>query len=117
MPSQAYQCHLVPAGSSTRKLTAQLFAGRPAHGELHHHDGQAQDDEEHEVHQHERRAAVLSGNIGEAPYVADADGTPGRNEQKAQPRGKFFSFFHNPDPSFSFSDTRRIRIERRLCPA
>ena len=25
MPSQAYQCHLVPAGSSTRKLTAQLL--------------------------------------------------------------------------------------------
>ena len=93
------------------------FAGRPAHGELHGHDGQAQHDQEKQVNKHERRAAVLSGNIGEAPYVADADGTPGRNEQKAQPRGKFFSFFHNPDPSFSFSDTRRIRIERRLCPA
>ena len=41
--------------------------------------------------QQERRAAVLSGNIGEAPHVADADGASGAHQQEAQPGAEGFS--------------------------
>ena len=46
-----------------------LLAG-PAHGKLHDHDRKAHNHQKQQIEQHERRAAVLSGNIGEAPYVA-----------------------------------------------
>ena len=52
-----------------------LFAGSAAHCKLHGHDGQAQNDEEDQVEQHERAAAALTGNIRELPHVANADGT------------------------------------------
>ena len=67
-----------------------LLAGT-AHGELHHHDGQAQDDEEYEVHQHERRAAVFARDVGEAPHVAQTDGAPRGNQDEAQTRAEPFA--------------------------
>ena len=53
----------------------RAFAGSAAHRKLHGHDGQAQNDEEDQVEQHERAAAALTGNIRELPHVANADGT------------------------------------------
>ena len=38
--------------------------GGAADGELHDHDGQAQNDEEDEIHQDEGRAAVFAGDVG-----------------------------------------------------
>ena len=58
--------------------------GGAADGELHDHDGQSQDDEENEVKHNEGRPAVLAGDVGEAPHVAQADGAAGRNEDEAE---------------------------------
>ena len=71
-----------------------LLAGA-ADRELHHHDRQAEDDEEEQVDQHERRAAVLSRDVGEPPDVADPDGAARRNQQEAEPRRKFFPLHKN----------------------
>ena len=55
------------------------FAGCPAHGELHGHDGQAQHDQEKQVNKHERRAAVLAHAVREHPDVAHAHGGADRH--------------------------------------
>ena len=62
-----------------------LLAGT-THRELHHHDRQAQNHKEQQVEQDERRTAVLAGDVGEAPDVAQADGATCRNENEAQAR-------------------------------
>lgn len=53
----------------------RAFAGSAAHRKFHGHDGQAQNDEEDQVEQHERAAAALTCDIRELPHVANADGT------------------------------------------
>lgn len=58
--------------------------GGAADGELHDHDGQAQNDEEDEIHQDEGRAAVFAGDVGEAPHVAQAVAQPA--EMRMKPR-------------------------------
>ena len=58
-----------------------LVAGA-AHCKLHAHDGQAQDDQEQQIEQHERAAAALAGHVGEFPYVSDADGTARGKQDK-----------------------------------
>ena len=70
----------------------RAFAGSAAHCKLHGHDGQAQNDEEDQVEQHERAAAALTGNIRELPHVANADGTARRKQNEAHPGLQFFSF-------------------------
>ena len=62
--------------------------GGAADGELHDHDGQTQNDEEDEIHQDEGRAAVFTGDVGEAPHVAQADGAAGRDEDEAETTGE-----------------------------
>lgn len=49
-------------------------------------DRQAEDDEEEQVDQHERRAAVLSRDVGEPPDVADPDGAARRDRSGRPPR-------------------------------
>ena len=60
----------------------RAFAGGAPHGKLHGHDGQAQNDEEQQIEQHERAAAALAGHVGEFPYVSDADGTARGKQDK-----------------------------------
>ena len=74
-----------------------LLAG-PAHGELHDHDGQAHDDQEKQVHQHQGSAAVLAHDVGETPHIAQADGAAGRDQDEAQPGRKFFSLQNSVPP-------------------
>ena len=45
-----------------------------------------------EIEQDEVAAAVLAGDIGEAPDVADADGAARAHQQEAQPGAEGFSF-------------------------
>jgi len=59
---------------------------RAADGKLGDHDGQAENGEEDEIDQHERRAAIHSRDVREAPDVAEADGAAGRDQDEAQPR-------------------------------
>ena len=62
-----------------------------AGGELHHQDRQAEDEKKHQVHKDERAAAVLAGDIGEAPDVAQADGAACAYQDEAEPRGEFLA--------------------------
>ena len=70
MPFASFRLQLLKRADHT------LPAG-PAHGKFHDHDGQAQDDQEKQIHQHKGSAAVLAHDIRKAPYVAQADGTAG----------------------------------------
>ena len=67
-------------------------AAGAAHGELHDHDGQPQNDQEQQIDQHKGRSAVFARDVGKAPYIAQADGAPGGDQDESQPGGKFFSF-------------------------
>ena len=66
----------------------------PAHGQLHHHDGQTQNDQKQQIQQHKSRSAIFPCDIGKAPHVAQADGAARRDEHKAQAGGKRLSFLH-----------------------
>ena len=70
----------------------RAFVAGAAHGELHAHDGQAQDDEEEQVEQHERAAAALTCHIGELPHISDADRAAGGKEDEPESRFEFFAF-------------------------
>ena len=61
----------------------RLAAGT-AYGQLHGKDGNAHDDQKQQVEQNKDAAAVLAGNIGELPYVADADGAACAYQQKTK---------------------------------
>ncbi len=47
-PHQLNQCHLRD-GCRTSNAWAELFLTRASHRELHDHDGQAENDEKHQV--------------------------------------------------------------------
>ena len=55
---------------------------------LHHHDGQAQDDQEDQVDQDECGAAVLAGDVGEAPDVAQSDCATRADKEEADAGGE-----------------------------
>ena len=60
-------------------LNGTFPAGAP-HGKLHRHDRNTHDDKADEIEQNEVPAAVLTGDIGEAPDIADADGAAGADQ-------------------------------------
>ena len=80
-----------------------LLAGATG-GELHYQDRQAKDEKEHQVHEDERTAAVLTRDIGETPDIAQADGAACAHQDEAEPRGELFAlgdggvFFHSWSP-------------------
>ena len=51
------------------------FLGCTAVGKLHHHDGQAEDHQKHQINQYKSRSAVLSHDIRKAPHISETDGT------------------------------------------
>ena len=67
-----------PLGFQLAERQADALLGGPAHGELHHHNGKAENDEKNEIDEDESRPTVGSGDEGEAPDVAEADGAAGR---------------------------------------
>ena len=68
-----------------------LVAGT-AHGELHGHDGQTQNDEEQQVEQHKSAAAALTCHVGELPHISDADRAASGKEDEPESRFEFFAF-------------------------
>ena len=66
----------------------------PAHGQLHHHNRQAQNHQEQQIQQHKGRPAVLPRDVGKAPHVAQSNGAARRDKHKAQAGGKCLSFLH-----------------------
>ena len=67
-----------------------------ARGELHHEHRQREYHEEYQVQHDERRAAVLAGDIGESPYVSQADGAARAHQDKPKARTKPLTFHENP---------------------
>ena len=67
--------------------------GGPARRELHEEDRQPDQREREKVERDEPAAAVLSGDVGKAPGVAEADRAPGGQEDEAQSARQFLS--HN----------------------
>lgn len=82
MPNQLYQCHLLPFGSSVWERRGNALRLARPHGELHGHNRQAHDDQKHQINYHKGRTAVLPYNVGKAPHVAQADGTPAEMSTK-----------------------------------
>ena len=62
-------------------LRGALLAGA-TYGKLHNHNGKSEDDEEHQIQEHECSSAVFAGDVGEAPYIADADGAASGDEDE-----------------------------------
>ena len=67
------------------------FLGGASHGEFHGQNGDTQDQQEEQVDHDERAAAILPGHPREFPYIADADGATGAEENEAQTAPKVFS--------------------------
>ena len=59
------------------------FLGCAPHGEFHGQHRDAQDQQENQVDHDERAAAILPGHPRKLPYVADADGASGAEENEA----------------------------------
>ena len=99
-----------------------LLAGAPR-GKLHHEDWQAENGKKHQVQQDERAAAVLARDIGEAPDVAQADGTARAYQDEAQARGEFLAlggsraFLHGRSPSAVSPMCGQLLIRRPLTGA
>ena len=90
----------VPFGPLGLQLLIGLdaaFAAGTANGKLHGQHRNAHHRQEKHIQQHKQAAAVLADHIGEAPHVADADGAPGTEQQKAQSGTEFFTL-HNSLP-------------------
>ena len=90
----------VPLGPLGLQLLIGLdaaFAAGPADGKLHGQHGNAHHCQKKHIQQHKQAAAILADHIGEAPHVADANGAPGTEQQKAQPGTEFFTL-HNSLP-------------------
>ena len=51
---------------------------------FHGQDRDAQDDQEEQVHQNEKTAAVLTGYVRKPPDVAEADRAAGREKDEAE---------------------------------
>ena len=75
------------------------LAAGAAYGQLHGQDRHAHDEQKQQVNQNEQTAAVLSGDVGKFPNVADANGTSGADQNEAKAGFKAFSFHFTP--SFS----------------
>ena len=85
----------------------RALAGGATHRKLHGHDGQTQDDQEHQIKQHECAAAALTGNIGELPHVADADGAARGKQDEAQAGLQGFSFHDSINSLFPICSAGR----------
>ena len=81
---------------------------RASHRQFRREQWEAEQGEEEKVHQHERRAAVLSHDKGETPHVPETDGASRRQHQEPEPRTQLrtFSALTQNGPSHSASSTR-----------
>ena len=71
--------------------------------ELHDHNGKAQYDQAKDVDQDKSAAAVLTGQPGEFPYIAAANGAACAKEYKAKAAAQALSVVtHNISPNSIF---------------
>ena len=66
-----------------------------SHGKFHDEHGKAHKNQEKQIDHKKNSAAIFTGDVGETPYVAKADGTTGGKEQEPQSAGELFTLTHN----------------------
>ena len=69
-----------------------------AGGELHDEGRKREDGQEHQVHDHKRRAAVLARDIGESPHVAQADGAARAHQDEPKAGSELLAFHSSSKP-------------------
>ena len=84
MPARAFGLQLLQG-------RAQISLRRPAHGELHDQNGNADRQQEADIDEHEQRAAVGSCDIGETPDVPEPDGAARGEKKKTDAAAELFS--------------------------
>ena len=84
--------------------------GRSAHGELHGHRRQAEQQQAQHIDQHETAAAILTGHPRELPDVSAADRTAGAEQQEAETAAELFSFLIHHLHILSFDHYDQIGI-------
>ena len=65
------------------KAVQCTFSRGAADGEFHGKCRNAENGEKQKIQKNEQTAAVFTGDIGETPDVADADRTPGADEDES----------------------------------
>ena len=84
-------CQREPLGSSFCRAAPRISLRRPAHGELHDQNGNADRQQEADIDEHEQRAAVGSCDIGETPDVPESDGAARGEKKKTDAAAELFS--------------------------
>lgn len=86
------------------------------------HQGDAYEQNAGEINEQEHRAAILAGDIGEAPDIADADGATDAGEYEAVAAGPLFACHCNslrkglPGPPQRRANRTTARINRVFVP-
>lgn len=70
----------------------RVFAGAASDGHFADHDRHADEKDAEQIDHHESSAAVESGDVGEFPDVAEADGGAGGSEHEAESAAPVFAF-------------------------
>ncbi len=84
----ARPAHQAPVAAGTRLQRQMLHGmggialGAPTDHHLGHHDGHADDDNTEQIDQHEGAAAVLAGDVGKFPDIAQPDRGAGGGQDK-----------------------------------
>ena len=68
-----------------------ILLGMTADHQLGNHDRQADDKDTDQIDKDKSTTAVLTGDVGELPDIAEADGTAGSSENEAEARGPLTS--------------------------
>ena len=80
-----------PLGRQRLVHIDRAFLCGPSHGKFHDHDRKTQQDQAGNVDQHEDGTAVLTGDVGEFPDIADTDGAAGAEQDEAQTATQMFT--------------------------
>ena len=70
--------------SQSVKAPGHALAAAPAQSELTQEHRDPQDQQENQVQKDESSPSILAAKIGKFPYIADADGTAGTDQDEAQ---------------------------------
>ena len=73
----------------------RTLAGGASQGEFNGHHRDSQNNQKKQIEEHKGPAAVLAGHIRKFPDIADADGTAGAEQKKAEAASKTFPFHIN----------------------
>ena len=85
----------MPTGCTGFELsegTDRIEAGFAPDGEFGQHNGQPDQGDANQINQDECATAVLPGDVGKLPDIAEADGGTGSGQNETHPGG--------PEPSF-----------------